>query len=206
MIIDDHSLFVDGLALILRNLGQDVDVSTSNSAAACLINPMSLENIDLVLIDLEMPSMNGFNFLSAVRMQNLPLRVAVISGTEKKSEIERALSEGAFGFIPKDTPSHEMLSAVTHLLAGNRYLPPKWLGYIDWKPNVDIRGRHSATLTKRQRDVLELVADGLHNKQIASVLGISISAVKRHVENVFKKLGVNNRTSCVKVAREKNLL
>jgi DNA-binding NarL/FixJ family response regulator len=205
LIIDDHALFADGLSLILKSLGSHIDVSISNGAARVLNNIESLLNNDLILIDLHMPSMDGFGFLSAVRVQKIPIPVGVISGTEKKSDIERAIGLGAQGFIPKDSPSAEMLKAISLLLNGKNYLPQRWLGevdFLDYAHQTD----NNETITERQRHVLELMKDGLQNKQIATVLGISVSAVKGHIENIFKTMGVNNRTACVQVARERGLI
>jgi len=128
LIVDDHALFADGLSLILTTLGSHLVVSVSNSAGNVLNDKEALLKNDLVLIDLHMPNMNGFGFLSAVRMQKLPIVVGAISGTENKSDIERSIGLGAQGFIPKDSPSNEMLKAVTLLLDGKNYLPKKWQG------------------------------------------------------------------------------
>lgn len=205
LIIDDHALFADGLSLLLRKLGSLVEVSVCTTVEEGLAKLPHLNQFDLALVDLHLPGVNGMGFLTAVKSQKITLPIAVISGTVKKHEIERVLSEGAAGFIPKDSPSDEMLRAVTVLLAGNRYLPDKWFGEINWldhdEPNVA-----SELLTGRQLEVLRLVADGLQNKQIASVLGITLSAVKGHIEKIFKALNVNNRTRCVQKARDEKLV
>jgi len=205
LIIDDHSLFADGMALILRMHDPRLSVEIANEAGTVLNDTAALSRYDLILIDLHMPRLNGFAFLHAVSMQKLNVRVAVISGTENKGEIERAISLGVCGFIPKDTPSKELQNAVDRMLLGNSYLPEKWLGEIDW-----LVGKTSEitteSLTSRQLEVLNLMRDGLQNKQIAMVMGISLSAVKGHIENIFKVLNVNNRTACVQAARSVGLL
>jgi len=205
LIIDDHALFADGLSLILKSLGSHIDVSISNGATRILSDIESLLNNDLILIDLHMPTMDGFSFLSAVRVQKIPITVGVISGTERKSDIERAIGLGAQGFIPKDSPSAEMLKAVSLLLDGKNYLPGQWLGEIDFLDYAH-QADNSDAITERQRLVLELMKDGLQNKQMAIVLGISVSAIKGHIENIFKTMGVNNRTACVQAARERGLV
>jgi len=205
LIIDDHALFADGLSLILRTLSPSLDIAVSNNATHVLNDIEALKQKDLVLIDLHMPSMTGFNFLSAVRAQHLPITVGVISGTENKSDIERAIGLGARGFIPKDSPSEVMHEAVTQLLRGEDYLPTQWLGEIDFSVDVS-EPQAPQDVSERQLQVLELMNDGLQNKQIATVLGISVSAVKSHIEHTFKLMGVNNRTACVKVARERGLV
>lgn len=205
LIIDDHALFADGLSLILKSLGSYVRVSVCNSAGLALKKLDDLLKNDLVLVDLHMPTMDGFSFLTAVRVQKLPISVAVISGTEKRAEIERSIGLGACGFIPKDSPSNEMLKAVSRLLESKNYLPEQWLGEIDFLVNAH-QSNSEVTITQRQQQVLELMKEGLQNKQIAIILGISVSAVKGHIENTFKVMGVNNRTACVQAARERGLV
>ena len=206
LIIDDHVLFADGLMLILQSLGDNVAVAVSNDAYSVLNDQSMMLHNDLILIDLHMPDFNGFAFLAAVQSQSLPVKVAVISGTENKAEIEKAIGLGACGFIPKDSGSQELLKAVSMLLAGKRYLPLHWDGEIDWLPGSQPETSEDAPLTKRQMEVLTLMRDGLQNKQIAAVLGVSVSSVKGHIELLFKNLQVNNRTSCVQVARDKGLV
>ncbi len=205
LIVDDHTLFADGLSLILQTSKNQIVSVVANSATQILNDTEKLVQYDLVLIDLHMPSLDGFSFLSAIRSQNLAVNVAVISGTESKMEIERALLLGANGFIPKDSPSNEMIHAVNQLLGGNRYLPAAWLGQIDFIVG-DSSSNLPAVMTDRQRQVLELMQEGLQNKQIALVLGLSVSAVKGHIEKLFKLLSVNNRTACVRTAREREII
>ncbi len=120
-----------------------------------------------------MPKLSDFGFLSGVKVQALGVNVAVISGSIKKNEIERAIALGAQGYILKDSQSEEFIKAVQKLLAGQRFLPIEWVGKVDWKLTSDQSVNNtSSTLTERQRQVLELMRDGLQNKQIAVVLGI----------------------------------
>jgi DNA-binding NarL/FixJ family response regulator len=208
LIIDDHPLFADGLSLILQSMGPDITVSVRSNAQRVLEDKPDLLSQNLVLIDLYMPSFDGFAFLTAVKTQKINVPIAVISGAEDKSDIERAIGLGAQGFIPKDSKSSDMLHAVEQLLSGRRFLPYHWLGEIDWLPVTQPSGNvvNSEQLTARQRQVLALICDGMQNKQIATVLGISVSSVKGHVELLFKNLNVNNRTACVKAARERGLI
>jgi len=205
LIVDDHALFADGLSLILASLGSHISISVSNSAEEVLRDMSALAKYDLVLIDLHMPRMDGFSFLSAIRVQKSPIWVGVISGTEHQREIERSIGLGARGFIPKDSSSDDMLAAISTLLRGQRYLPEQWAGTINFLDHSEPTPSNR-NLTERQLQVLGLMRDGLQNKQIAVVMGISVSAVKGHIENVFKIMGVNNRTACVQVASERGLL
>jgi len=130
----------------------------------------------------------------------------LLSGSEKLSDVEKAIRLGAKGFIPKDSDSSEMLKAVNDLINGKRYLPIQFDGKIDWVLPQLKKPIKANPLTKRQTQVLGLMCDGMQNKQIAAVLGISTSSVKGHIELLFKHLNVNNRTACVNAAREKKMI
>jgi len=206
LIIDDHNLFAEGLALILESSNKNYKVDISDNAQKSLINRKTLINYDLVLIDLHMPNLSGFGFLSAIKAQSINVNIAVISGSDKLVEIERAITLGAQGYIPKGNGSEEFINAANQLLQGKRYLPLAWVGKVDWNTNIITESTESNLLTERQIEVLELMRDGLQNKQIAIVLGIKPSSVKGHVEQLFKKIQVNNRTACVQIAQERNLI
>ena len=206
LLIDDHKLFADGLVMILESSGNNFTVDTCNDIQNLLVSGEKLSAYDLILVDLHMPKLSGFSFLSAIKTQSIGVVVAVISGSEEQHEIERALALGAQGYIPKESSSEEFIYAARQLLQNNRYLPMHWLGEIDWTVDCYDESLMSEVLTSRQIQVLELMRDGLQNKQIALVLGISVSSVKSHVEQLFKKLKVNNRTSCVQIAQERNLV
>ena len=206
LILDDHQLFADGLALILSTMDERIETTISSDAFYALGDRSFLLSHDLVLIDLHMPKFNGFGFLTAVQTQSIPIDVAVISGSEKLSDVEQAIRLGAKGFIPKDSDSTEMLKAVNDLIGGKRYLPVQFDGKIDWVLPDLKKPIKANPLTKRQTQVLGLMCDGMQNKQIAVVLGISVSSVKGHIELLFKHLNVNNRTACVNAAREKKII
>ena len=203
LILDDHQLFADGLALILSTMDEQIETTISSDALEALGQREFLLSHDLVLIDLHMPKFTGFGFLTAIQTQEIPIDVAVISGSEKLSDVEKAIRLGAKGFIPKDSDSSEMLKAVNDLINGKRYLPIQFDGKIDWVLPQLKKPIKANPLTKRQTQVLGLMCDGMQNKQIAAVLGISTSSVKGHIELLFKHLNVNNRTACVNAAREK---
>lgn len=206
LIIDDHQLFAEGLGLILGGLEQITEVAICRNGLEALADRKELSRFDLVLADLDMPQLSGFGFLKAVAAQKLDIDVAIVSGNEQKSQIEKALQLGAKGFIPKDSTTAEMLQAVQQLLQGQRYLPSLWEGVVDWRPSGESGPAVRNDLTSRQQDVLVLMSEGMQNKQIATALGISVSSVKGHIELLFENLGVNNRAACIQVANQRSLI
>ncbi len=207
LLLDDHRLFADGLKSLLTGLKEEITVDLETDAQRLLTDLQALLRYDLVLTDIQMPSMNGLIFLKALQAQNIPLRVAVISGSQSEADVESAIALGACGYISKDSGSEQMLEAVTKLLNGDRYLPDEMFAFTDW---VTARSSNPTpseqVLSERQREVIGLIRDGMSNPGIAEVLGISLSAVKRHVEKAFKILEVNNRTTCVREAERRKLI
>ena len=206
LIIDDHKLFADGLALILNSMETNREIVVCNCAQSALSNLAELTSFDLILVDLHIPIFSGFAFLTAIKTQKLNVKVAVISGVEKRLEIERAIRLGAEGFIPKNTDASGLHTAIDKLLSGQRYLPEQWVGKIDWTRNNTKKRYEVDELTERQLQVLSLMQEGLKNSQIGITLGVSTSAIKRHIELLFKYFNVNNRTSCVQAAQDQGLL
>ena len=182
------------------------EIVVCNCAQSALSNLAELTSFDLILVDLHIPIFSGFAFLTAIKTQKLNVKVAVISGVEKRLEIERAIRLGAEGFIPKNTDASGLHTAIDKLLSGQRYLPEQWVGKIDWTRNNTKKRYEVDELTERQLQVLSLMQEGLKNSQIGITLGVSTSAIKRHIELLFKYFNVNNRTSCVQAAQDQGLL
>lgn len=199
LVVDDHPVFLDGLTLILEMSDMGVEIDSINAVSECLRNTASLTKYDLILVDLNMPSPDGFALLDAIRIQGLKIPTAVISGSENFNDVQKAITKGAQGFIFKSICGRELLAAIKILLDGKVYVPEKFSEKLDFL--VDGNSVETA-LTERQYQVLKMINDGLTNSEIAQVLNISLSAVKNHIEKLFKVYGVNNRTSCLKVARE----
>lgn len=207
IIIDDHQLFSDGLELMLSDWKPNITVDRENSVQKLLVEPKNLQQYDLAILDIQLPGLTGLNLLEAIHAQKIMLKTVIISGTSNQSEIERALSLGAIGFISKDCDRAEMLQGIQATLAGDRFLPRKWRGQIDWQKTLTPNRASTVNgIRPRQLEVLRMMRDGLQNKQIALVLDVAPSTVKFHIDSLFKMLDVNNRTACVKAAIDKKLI
>jgi len=214
LIIDDHRLFADGLKVILSQLNKKFQITTKYNARQLLDDFDTLNTYDLVITDLNMPNINGFDFLMAAKHRCSNFKKLIVSGSEKISDVENALRLGANGFVPKELPSHEILSAIEEVLAGEIYLPKHLSKAVNWsvcrsddyRVDVDVTKAASINLRPRQLQILTLIKDGHSNKKIGSIVGISESAVKTHISNLFKLLDVNNRTAAVKAGVEFKLI
>ena len=206
LLLDDHQLFVDGFKLIVTEMRPRLEVDTLCAAQDIEKVDCNLGDYDLILVDLHMPVVSGVSVIATIKRQAPKVKMALISGTQRKDEVARALALGVLGFISKDSSAKSLVAAIDTLLVGRRYLPPALEHELSW-PGETISGHNpDDLLTERQREVVSLIAKGKQNKQIATELRISGSVVKFHIENIFRRLNVKNRTACVQMARDLGLI
>lgn len=204
LVVDDHQLFIDGVRHILEKLDDQALITEANRALEAIELLESGREFDLILIDLSMPGMDGMSVLQRMHERGVWLPLVVISGEEDVRTIKSALEAGALGFIPKSHSSQEMLAALNHILDGEIYLPP---GIEKEMERLGSRQtRHESPITRRQMDVLQLMAKGYSNKQIATSLFLTEHTVKAHVSALFTTLAANNRTECVQIAQRQGIL
>ena len=201
VIADDHPLFRDALRLTIAQTFAEAEIAEANSFDSLRASLEAAAETDLLLLDLNMPGMQGFSGLLFVRAEFSAVPVAIISANDEPRVIRLALELGAVGYIAKSATPGEIRAALSALLAGKT-----------WKPtSVDLR-RHAedpeaelalrlARLTPQQVRVLMMLSEGLANKQIAHALDVSEATVKAHVSAVLQKLGADNRTQAVILAR-----
>ena len=206
LIVDDHAIVREGLAAMLRLVAQDVFVLLASDGAEGLQLAAAHPDIDAVLLDLEMPNVDGMSVLPEFGRQRPDLPVIVLSSSEKPQDVRRALSLGALGYVPKSAAPHTLLSALQLVLSGNVYVPPLMLNAGNGAPGSRPAAGGPASLTARQLDVLRLLSAGESNKGIARALGLSDKTVKAHVTAIFKALDVVNRTQAASAARRAGLL
>jgi DNA-binding NarL/FixJ family response regulator len=200
LIVDDHQLFREGLVYILQSLEDGVIILQAASYDGALNIMDEHADLDMVLLDLKMPGLNGYSLLETARISYPQLPIAMLSASRDRKDMQRAIDMSAVGFIPKDTSGKLLINAVRIMLDGGMYLPPE----MAEKGERRIAGRPD--LTPRQFEVLNMIAAGASNKVIAADLGIAESTIKMHITAVFKALGVSSRTQAALVAQDKGLI
>jgi DNA-binding NarL/FixJ family response regulator len=209
LVVDDHPVLRGGLCALLLQLASDVIVLQAGNADEGLTLVAQNPDLDLVLLDIVMPGMDGLKAIAEFGRVRPELPVAVLSSSENPKDVRDALAQGALGYIPKSASQHTLLAAVRLVMNGDLYVPPLMLEEADTSPPTPFRFQASgvkAVLTDRQVAVLRLVSDGRANKEIAFELGLSEKTVKAHITAIFKILNVVNRTQAASAGRESGLI
>ncbi len=197
LIADDHPLFRAALVQALSGCLADAEVLEARDLPEAWRRLEADEALDLVLLDLHMPGNQGLAGLAAIRNSFPAVAVVVISANEDPRVIRRSLDHGAAGFIPKSSALAELTEALETVLDCREWIPPHLARSVGDLPGTDedrALAERIGRLTPQQFKVLERVADGQLNKQIADELEIQERTVKAHMSEIFQKLGVRNRT------------
>ncbi|WP_421864573.1 response regulator [Motiliproteus sp.] len=204
LIADDHPLFREAIADVIRARYPDAEILQSEDLEGAQALAEEHDDLDLILLDLNMPGMYGLNGLMQLRNEAPTIPVVIISAEEDKNIVLQAMTYGAVGFIIKSLPRDKMTQALEQVLAGQVYLPSDVIRASG--DNSRTRRRQDEnqippemlnSLTRRQLLVLERMANGESNKQIAYNLCIAETTVKAHVSAILRKLNVHNRIQAV---------
>ena len=209
LIVDDHAVLREGLAALLQQIGPDTTVVQARDAREAITLLGDHPDLDVVVLDLMMPGMQGLDALSEFARTRPDLPVIVLSSSEDPSDVRKALAAGALGYVPKSAGQRVLLSAIQLVLNGDLYIPPLVLeGNRGSAESFGYRAgnRPEQVLTARQVEILKFLSEGAPNKSIAKVLGLSEKTVKAHVTAIFKTLNVENRTQAAVAGRKAGLI
>jgi DNA-binding NarL/FixJ family response regulator len=197
IIADDHPLFRGALRRAIEGLLPNATVQEAKGIDELSDLLAAKRGVDLVLLDLMMPGVQGFSGLIYLRAQQPDVPVVIVSATEEAVVIRRAIEFGASGFIPKSLDIEGIGNAIRLVLSGEVWVPPDVdLDEAEDKEIADLV-RRLGKLTPQQMRVLMMLSEGLLNKQIAYALTVSEATVKAHVSAILQKLGVDSRTQAV---------
>ncbi|MGS2721209.1 response regulator [Paraglaciecola aestuariivivens] len=205
LIADDHPLFRDALIAALHPLFEQVSIIQADNLQSTMSALQENQDLDLVLLDLNMPDCDNFYGLIHVTQEFPEVPVVVISANEGNSVVTKVMSLGAKGFIPKSTPSHLIANALKQIMRGENWVPEgSSIETTEDNTAGDI-AKLVGELTPKQFKVLKLIQNGLLNKQIAFDLDITEATVKAHISAIFRKLKVNTRTQAVLLLNNLNI-
>ena len=207
IIIDDHTLFREGLQRLLTRHEIDVISSVSNGDDGL----KSIKNLspDIILLDLRMPDLSGIEVLKNIRQINKTLPVVMLTTSDDEKDLIEALRNGASGYLLKDMEPDDLVVALKDVLKGETIVAPNLVQILakfhqgdDTEINIT---NLISTLTPRENEILELLAEGQSNKLIAKNLGISDGTVKLHVKSILRKLEIHSRVEAAVIAVEHGL-
>lgn len=204
LVVDDHPLILEALKQVLRDLDSEIEVLEARDAQHALDQAARHSDLSLVLLDLTLPGKHGFELLCELRHDFAQLPVVVLSATEDRDTVLRAINDGAMGFIPKTSRTEVLIAALRLVFSGGVYLPPSAFAVQSGIMVAEARVPAPATrsprdvgLTDRQSQVLALLVQGKSNKLICRALDLAEGTVKIHVTAILRALGVSNRTEAV---------
>jgi DNA-binding NarL/FixJ family response regulator len=214
LIADDHELIRQGLERTLAGMSKDVEVIHAQDGHTVLEQLERHPDIDVVLLDLFMPNANGYDLLRYICDSYESLPVIVVSAAEEPQYMRKSIDYGAAGFIPKSSSTDIMVNAIKLVLSGGTYIPSAMHlqsreGQQPFKHKTPIQQDTNQTgekLTRRQEEVLKLLAQGNSNKDIARSIGLSEHTVKIHVTAILKLFNASNRTEAVIIAQRMGVI
>jgi DNA-binding NarL/FixJ family response regulator len=205
VVADDHPVVREGLVAMLETQPDFGIVGTASTGTEALTLVRSLDP-DVLLLDLEMPELDGVGVLRQLASESFRTRVIVFTVFDTDERIISAVEAGAAGYLLKGAPRADVFAAVRVVANGGSLLAPLAVSAVLRRVRGDLSDTATARLTPREQQVLQLLAQGLANKQIAAHLRIAERTVKFHVSTVFEKLGATNRTDAVARAIQAKLI
>lgn len=205
MIADDHSMVREGIKQLLE-LDSDIKViAEANNGKQCL-ELLEKVNIDVLLLDINMPYLNGLQVLRNIREKQMKIKVLILTIHNEVEYLMRAVEIGVDGYVLKDSDSSVLKKAIFCVNRNEIFIQPEMAPLLKTKMDEKASENVEDALTKREIQVLKLIAEGLFNKEIAYSLEISEKTVKNHVSNIFKKINVSDRTQAAVYAIRNNLV
>lgn len=206
LIIDDHSMIREGIRQLLE-LDGDIKVVGEAGDGKEAIQLIQQTPHDVVLLDINMPNVNGLQVLEQIKQKKIETKVLILTIHNEIEYLLKAVDIGVDGYVLKDSESAVLKTAINAVYHGETFIQPSLTPLL--KENIERNTRKlevDDSLTRRELQVLELLAEGLYNKEIAEKLFISEKTVKNHVSSIFKKIGVSDRTQAAVYAIKHNIV
>jgi two-component system response regulator NreC len=207
LLCDDHTLFREGIKAILRDEPSIEIIGEAEDGRSAVLKAQKLLP-DVVLMDISMPDLNGFEATARILQSNPKIRILILTMYEEEEVITRCLTAGASGYVLKDAPRADLIHAIDVVKRGGQYLSSRALKKV---VKLHVEGAKSGAtdyerLSSREREVLKLLADGLTLKDIATRLVLSVKTVDTHKTNMMRKLNLHDRTEVIKYAIQRKLI
>ena len=210
LLVDDHALMREGVASMLKNV-EFIDIVGKVESGEEAINAAQELYPDIILMDIMMKGMTGIEAARWIKEQNSNIRIILLSGEVNQDYISLSAKVGVNGYLPKDVSKEALVDAIKKVYAGEKYFSPSIMNIVFeqfYNQEADEKkpAQKSKELTTREFEVLEQVAMGKSNQEVADALFISIKTVETHKTNILSKLGLKNTAELVKYAIKNNII
>lgn len=201
LLVDDHQIIIDGMKSLLKDSGEIVVAGEATNGREAL-RILDLLELDVVLMDIDMPVLNGIDTLKEIRKQGLAVKVIILSMHNEAGMIKSLISIGANGYLLKSSSQEEVINAIIKVANGNSYFSPEvTLSLLNKTQNSSQdSSQQNELLTDRETEIVQLIAEGFSNKEIGNKLFISHRTVDTHRTNIMKKLNVSNIAGLISYA------
>src|SRR6202012_604869 len=208
LLIDDHTLFRQGIRTLMAS-ESDMEIAGEAATAADAVTAASALRPDVVLMDIGMPGMSSFEATRQIRKEHPEIRVLFLSMYDDEDYLAECVEIGANGYVLKDSPADQLITAIREVYRGGSYLSPRLLTkLVDGfrNGNGSTLQPRFGTLTKREREILKLLAEGKSVKEIATEFDLSVKTVEAHKFNLMRKLDIHNKAQLVQYAIQKKII
>jgi DNA-binding NarL/FixJ family response regulator len=200
-IIDDHQMIIEGIYSLLKD-ETDIEWMGSTKLPGDLMVFLKKTQPDILLMDINLPQKNGFELCMEVKEKYPAIKIIGLSTSDQASIIRKMLDSGASGYLLKDASKHEIITALQQVYKGKDYVTFSVAEILKKKAPTDLM----PVLTRREKEILELIADGLTNQEIASKLFLNITTIDSHRKNMLTKFNAKNTAALIKIAMSNNLI
>ena len=200
-IVDDHQLVIEGLKSLLIN-EQNIDIVGSATSAEQCLEYFNNHSADVILMDISLPDKSGIDLCKIISEKNPNIKIIALSTFTEGTYVRKMMENGASGYLHKNASKLEIIKAIKTVFQGDNYLTPEAEKALKYE--TDLQNK-LPKLTKREKEVLLLISNGLTNNQISEKLFISIDTVDSHRKNLYSKMNVNNTAMLIKFATENKL-
>ena len=204
LLADDHMMVREGIHQLLELEDNISVVGEAGDGIECIDAIYKLRP-DVVILDINMPKMDGLSVLKKIRESNIGCKVIVLTFYNEIGIVQDAVKSGANGYILKEADSTLLVKAINIVTTGERYIQPSIAAMLRQSKIIEQQNRAEA-LTKRELEIIKLLVGGLYNKEIADYLNISEKTVKNHISSIFRKINVSDRTQAAVYAIKNNLV
>lgn len=200
-IVDDHYMVIEGIHSLLKDESNIDWMGHAGNAASCMAF-LNQQQPDIILMDINLPDTSGIDLCKTVKEKYPAIYIIALSTFNQQSFIEKMMNNGASGYVIKNATQQELMEAINNVAKGKQFLS------FDAALAIRKQEKHSDVplVTRREKEVLELIADGMTNNEIAQKLFISITTVDTHRKNLLTKFGSRNTASLIKTAMQHNLI